>query len=97
MPESNTTDPRSPNQWERKCILIEYEICNPISPVAPIPGLFTVRFPCGWGGTGATEVAALADGIRTVRFFKGAGWVDALMERFDGMPEGQAHICQGVT
>ncbi len=51
-----------------------------------IPDLFTVRFACGLGGTGATEVAALADGIRTVRLFKGAEWVDALTQRFDGMP-----------
>jgi hypothetical protein len=86
MPESNTTCPRSPNQWERKCILFEYEVATPISGLSPIPDLYTVRFACGWGGTGATETAALCDGVRTVRFFKGSSWIDALTQRFDEMP-----------
>lgn len=92
MPDINTTGPRSPDQWERKILLIEYEVAKPISGHSPIPDLYTVRFACGWGGVGSTEIAAFCDGVRVVRHFKGAGWMDALTQRFEEIPEGQVSV-----
>lgn len=83
MSEMNSTTTAPDAQWTRKNVFIEYEVSTPLSPLSQIPGLFSVRFPCGWGGTGATEIAALQNGIETVRFFKRNHWLDALSMKFD--------------